>query len=90
MQICRHCFISGRVQGVSFRYYTAQEAKKYGLTGWVRNLQDGRVEVFFCGEEQTVDNLYQWLYQGPTLAKVVEVECHSVEATEKIPDFQIR
>lgn len=68
-----HCFVSGLVQGVWFRAGTAEQAKKLGLTGWVRNLEDGRVEVLACGSKECVVQLYEWLKQGPPRAKVSEV-----------------
>jgi acylphosphatase len=72
-KICMRYFISGRVQGVWFRASAQEEAKKLGLTGWARNLQDGRVEVLACGDQQMLSQFHQWLHQGPELAKVDEV-----------------
>lgn len=69
-QICIHCFVSGKVQGVWFRASTQEQAEKLGLTGWARNLSDGRVEVMACGDEDKIALLYEWLKQGPALAKV--------------------
>ena len=51
-----------------------QRATQLGLTGWVRNLPDGNVELLACGSEQDLDTLYQWLWQGPQHAKVEDVE----------------
>lgn len=70
---CIHCFVSGRVQGVWFRKATQDEAKTLGLTGWAKNLPDGRVEVLACGEKNKLEELYQWLHQGPPLAEVTEI-----------------
>ena len=84
-----NCFISGRVQGVCFRMSTSQQAKLLGVTGWVRNLEDGRVEVFACGEAPLVDQLRQWLAHGPGMAKVINVECISADYQE-FPNFTIR
>lgn len=72
-KICIRYVISGRVQGVWFRASAQEEAKKLNLTGWARNLQDGRVEVLACGSEQALSEFYHWLCQGPELAKVDEV-----------------
>jgi acylphosphatase len=69
-----HVFISGRVQGVSFRWYTQNKAQELDLTGWVRNLWDGRVEAIFEGEEQAVKNAVAWCHNGPTSAWVDNVE----------------
>ncbi len=87
--ICRHCFISGRVQGVSFRYYTCQQAQRLGVSGWVRNLADGRVEVFVCGTLDTVNQLCAWLHEGPSLAYVMDVQCQTVTKTDYPTRFEI-
>ena len=64
-RICIHCFVSGKVQGVWFRASTKDEAEKLGLTGWTRNLADGRVEVLACGDKEKIMKFYAWLKQGP-------------------------
>ena len=69
-----HCFISGRVQGVSYRAYTQREAMQLSLTGWVRNCPDGRVELEAEGEEAALQQLLAWCRQGPPAAIVAEVE----------------
>jgi acylphosphatase len=63
-------FISGRVQGVNFRYYTQRKAQQWRLTGWVRNLWDGRVEAVFEGSEEAVHKAVSWCHVGPPLAEV--------------------
>jgi len=68
-----HCWVSGKVHGVWFRAETQKIAKNLGLTGWVRNLPDGRVEVLACGERSATEQLASWLQHGPELAKVTEV-----------------
>lgn len=73
-----HCFITGRVQGVSFRYYTQKQAQQLGLTGWVRNLPDGRVETLACGDADALTSFQRWLQQGPSMAQVTEVSCETV------------
>lgn len=65
-----HCYISGKVQGVWFRATTKQQAEELGITGWVRNLADGRVEVMACGSEEQIELFYAWLEQGPPHAIV--------------------
>lgn len=77
-----HCFISGRVQGVWYRASAQEEARQLGLTGWARNLPDGRVEVVAFGEKAKVMRLYSWLQQGPKLAKVDAVSCDEIEWQE--------
>ena len=84
-----HCFISGRVQGVCFRMDTRQQAILLGITGWVRNLADGRVEVYACGETPQLDELRQWLGRGPDLARVLDVECVPA-GVQEFDQFEIR
>ena len=70
-----HIFISGRVQGVFFRDHTQRWASSLGLTGWVRNLNDGRVEAVVEGEEDKIEELIAKLKQGPPMASVTNVSC---------------
>mgnify|MGYP003584953592 CR=1 FL=1 len=74
---CLRCYVSGRVQGVGFRYATAEKAETLRLSGYVRNLPDRRVEVLACGEESAVLALRNWLWQGPALARVSAVQCET-------------
>ena len=83
-----HCLISGRVQGVGFRMSTSQQSKLLGIKGWVRNLDDDRVEVYACGEQYSLDQLHKWLTHGPSIARVINVECLSAEYLE-FSDFSI-
>jgi acylphosphatase len=69
-----HLYISGRVQGVFFRYETKHLAEKLAVAGWIRNLPDGRVEVVFEGDEENVQKLIRFCHRGPQYAKVEEVE----------------
>ncbi|UTW04783.1 acylphosphatase [Amphritea atlantica] len=87
---CLHALVSGRVQGVWFRQSTLEVAQANGLTGWVRNLDDGRVEVMACGKEPGLMQLESWLTIGPELATVAEVKGARVEATEEYSGFVIR
>lgn len=83
--ICLRCVVSGRVQGVFFRESTRQEAESLGVTGSAVNLPDGRVEILACGEEPAVRALVDWLWEGPRLAEVEEVQVE--EATlQGIPE----
>ena len=77
-----HAFISGRVQGVCFRIYTQQQAHILGLTGWVKNLPDGRVEIMASGEAEQLKTLQDWLQKGPEMAKVLNVEIKIIETKE--------
>ncbi|GGK69476.1 acylphosphatase [Amphritea balenae] len=86
---CLHAFVSGRVQGVWFRQSTVDQAIANGLTGWTRNLPDGRVEVMACGDEAGLLLLEAWLSLGPELATVAEVESTRVESDECYSGFDI-
>lgn len=66
-------FVSGRVQGVSYRAFVREQALSAGLTGWAKNLADGRVEVLLCGDDDAVERVAQALREGPPLARVAEV-----------------
>ena len=70
---CVQCLVSGRVQGVWYRGSTRERALALGVTGYARNLPDGRVEVLACGESEVVDALIDWLSQGPPHAVVTQV-----------------
>ncbi len=70
---CSRFVVSGRVQGVFFRASTRNEAQRLGLTGWVRNCDDGTVEVVACGADQELGQLESWLWQGPPNACVTAV-----------------
>ena len=78
---CIHCFVAGRVQGVWFRASTQRKAEELGLTGWVKNTDDGRVEVKACGAEEKLHALQEWLQYGPPTAEVssLDVERDSFE-----------
>ena len=69
-----HVYVSGMVQGVFFRQKTKQQAESRGVTGWVRNLEDGRVEAVFEGEEDAVEALVDFCRRGPYGAVVTNVE----------------
>ena len=80
MAACRRCWVSGRVQGVYFRGATQRRARELGLSGYARNLPDGRVEVLACGAPEAVASLCAWLWEGPPHASVAAVDCEAVEA----------
>lgn len=82
--------IHGRVQGVGFRHFTQGVAENLGLTGWVRNLPDGTVEVFACGERQTLERFMQSLKAGPVGSRVEKTQFQWLEAQEEFERFQIR
>ena len=82
-------FISGRVQGVGYRFSTLNMAQHLGLTGWVRNLPDGRVEAVFEGTPETVEAAIRWCHQGSAAAIVQSVAVER-EQPEGVRDFTIR
>ena len=75
-----HVLVSGRVQGVCFRASTRDQATRLGVRGWVRNLEDGRVEGHFEGEAAAVDELVRWCHEGPPSARVEHVVVEAAEA----------
>jgi acylphosphatase len=85
-----HLFVSGRVQGVFFRAHTRDLAQKLGLSGFVRNLPDGRVEVVAEGPEEKLQELIEFCYRGPPLAHVTHVEIHWEEPTGEFRGFSVR
>ena len=72
--ICRRYLVSGRVQGVFYRDSTRRQARAQGISGWVRNRFDGRVEVLACGDEQQLERFKKWLEIGPEYAKVTNIK----------------
>lgn len=87
--MCLHGYVSGRVQGVGFRQNTAAQADALELDGWVRNLEDGRVEVLFEGEEAAVASLSAWLEKGPRGARVTSLELQE-QSLQGIAGFIVR
>ena len=85
-----HAIVSGHVQGVSFRYYTAETARRLGLTGWVRNCPDRTVEVHAEGTREQLNLLVAFLRQGPPAARVTGVNTNWHPATGGMTTFQIR
>lgn len=84
-----HVFISGKVQGVGYRFSTMHEANKLGISGWVRNMPDGRVEAVFEGDMATLSQMLQWCHKGPRAAKVEDVAV-DYKAAEGLRGFEIR
>ena len=81
MAVRRHVFVSGRVQGVFFRDACSRQAHQLGVTGWVRNRPDGRVEAVFEGDADAVERMVDWCRRGPPRAVVT-----SVEITDESPE----
>ena len=74
-RVCVRCYVSGQVQGVFFRASTRHEAERLGISGYARNLPDGRVEVMACGVKPLVEELCAWLSKGSPQAQVSNVSC---------------
>ena len=88
-EVSCHILISGHVQGVLFRAYTERLAGSLGLVGWVRNLKDGKVEVYCEGEREKVEKLIEWCRKGPPSAEVRDVELKYGEPTHQTKAFEI-
>jgi acylphosphatase len=85
-----HVFVSGKVQGVFFRSNTRDMAGKLGLSGWVKNLADGRVEAVFEGETEAVEKMLEWCRKGPEYAKVTDLEVVSEVYRGEFEGFSLR
>jgi len=85
-----HAFVSGKVQGVWYRASTQQIALELGLTGWVRNLTDGRVEIIAEGNEDKLNELVDWCWKGPELAAVTDIETRQLEFQGEFESFDKR
>jgi len=84
-----HAYVKGIVQGVGFRYFVYRHAKTLDLTGYVRNLPDGRVEVVAEGSEESLRELVSLLWEGPVGSYVENVELEWSEAKNEFKDFEI-
>lgn len=84
-----HVFVSGIVQGVGYRFTTVDQANQLGLSGWVRNLPDDRVEAVFEGTKAAVEEMIRWCHKGPSAAVVKNVAVE-YEEPEGIRGFQIK
>lgn len=84
-----HVFISGLVQGVFFRWNTKKMADKLQLSGWVRNLPDGRVEAIFEGNRESIEKMIEWCKKGPSEAIVEKVEIIWEEYKSEYKGFKI-
>ena len=81
--------ISGRVQGVGFRYFTQNAAAREGVAGWVQNLPDGRVEVFVEGDEDAITRVERAIRSGPPGARVDNVYVQDDEAAGTLKGFRV-
>ena len=87
---CLRAIVSGTVQGVNFRYYTARRAEALGVTGWVANRWDGTVEVVAEGTRAELESLLDWLGHGPPSARVEGVESTWEKPTGEYDAFRVR
>ena len=85
-----HIFVTGRVQGVFFRQSTRVIAIKNNVNGWVRNLDDGRVEIIAEGEIQNIDAFVDWCKTGPANSRVDEFELSEENSTDEFENFEVR
>jgi acylphosphatase len=85
----KHIFISGRVQGVGFRHFTRKNAENLGVTGWVKNLSDGRVEAVFQGSEEQIEELIQRCKKGPVASYVQNIEIEKNSGEEDYKNFSV-
>lgn len=83
-----HALISGRVQGVFFRVWTKKAAKEFGISGWVRNLPDGRVEIMAEGSKPKLEKFLELVKSGPRLSRVENIDAEWGDA-EGLPEFEI-
>ena len=89
MRVARRFVVSGRVQGVGFRYFTQDVALREGATGWVRNLPDGRVEAHVEGEVEAVSRVERALRSGPGGARVATVTVNVEDVTGAYDTFSV-
>lgn len=89
-RIRRHVIVSGRVQGVFFRDSTQREARRLGVDGWVRNLDDGTVEAVFEGGASAVEAMLDFCRRGPERARVDRLEVEATQPLEDLAGFEVR
>ncbi len=88
-RIRRAATVSGLVQGVSFRYHTERRARGLGLTGWVRNAEDGSVRLEVQGDPDGVESLLRWVETGPPAARVADVSVVELDPDLDEGDFRV-
>lgn len=84
-----HIFISGAVQGVGYRFFVKSWAKQFGVVGWVKNSEEGKVEAVFQGEEKSIEDLIAKCWKGPFLAEVKDLTVNWEEDGDRFGDFQV-
>jgi acylphosphatase len=86
----KHIFVSGDVQGVGFRYFTTYQAQQFGIVGWVRNVEDGRVEALAFGTHDQMEQFLSAIRKGPSKGNVEDVIIKDVVMKHSFKDFVIR
>lgn len=81
--------ISGKVQGVSYRYYAKQKALEIGIKGWVKNLDNGKVGAFAVGDEEALRKFFEWCKAGPEMAEVHKIELSEIKEYGKPESFKM-
>ena len=89
-KIRAHIFVAGKVQGVFYRGNTRKQAEKSGVTGWVKNMADGRVEAVFEGEKEKVEEMVNWARKGPIWAKIEALDVIWEDFKGEFKGFEIR
>jgi acylphosphatase len=90
MRVSRRYLVDGRVQGVGFRYFTEAAASREGVSGWVKNLPDGRVEILAEGEAEAVERFERKVRHGPPGARVKDVEVEDMPPTGAVIGFLVK
>lgn len=86
----KHILVKGKVQGVFFRKETRRVAETLGITGWVKNTNEGHVEIFAQADDEAVQQLILWCRQGPPRADVKDVEVNDVQPDINIKNFSVQ
>jgi len=82
--------VSGKVQGVGYRYFTQMKAVQFGITGWVRNRQDGTVEMLTTGTRENLDLFIEEIRRGNPFSTVDQIDINEIEAEENYKSFTIK
>ena len=90
MMATQRIYVSGRVQAVGYRDWAVRTAKATGLIGWVRNLRDGRVEMFAAGDDEALTRFTEACRKGPELARVEHVEAYAAAEEKQVKGFTKR
>ena len=90
MRVARRYVISGRVQGVGFRFFTEAAASREGLHGWVQNVPDGTVEIWAEGEQESMERFERNVRQGPPGARVTDVQIEDLSPSHRVTGFSVR